>query len=271
MGPLALLLALITYADDPRPAAEPADQSLSIDEYLEKGVPSPDRVWSSQEYQEAREALAKIKEERKTALPRKGSGRSGAVFDRIISEENVRSPDGTVLSAQIRLANCGGILREGGGIFMLYLNPAGGKQEYGTECLALAGSMLRVFDATFRTMDEFMAQLPEDERNTPARQQSQRQMRSGLATSLVGMLTMLDERDQYGEDDLAGFAAQLARLVPPLWPRFEESTRKELTIRIRKKAEAHPDERVRRSMADLQKAIAGPAEPAPPSPGPDRP
>ena len=53
------------------------------------GVPDPNKVWSSEEIRIALDVFSRIKWEKPYTLPRKGSEKSGALFDRMISLGNM--------------------------------------------------------------------------------------------------------------------------------------------------------------------------------------
>src|SRR5687768_13419983 len=75
------------------PAAEPSnairDHSLPADKYIELGLPSYDRTWSGPEMTAAANALRSIAATSPQQLPRLNSGRSGAVFARIMAPDNL--------------------------------------------------------------------------------------------------------------------------------------------------------------------------------------
>ncbi|MCG8310173.1 MAG: hypothetical protein MI975_22435 [Cytophagales bacterium] len=67
----------------------PKDFSLSIDEYMEMGMPGPEKIWDSEDLINANNTLSRIKWEDPRKLPGKGSKKSGKLFDRLISRENL--------------------------------------------------------------------------------------------------------------------------------------------------------------------------------------
>jgi hypothetical protein len=58
------------------------DQSLSVGDYHDLGVPDPEQVWNVEDVMLAIDVFAGMKWERPYALPRKGSKKSGALFKR---------------------------------------------------------------------------------------------------------------------------------------------------------------------------------------------
>ena len=65
------------------------DYSLSLDEYEKLGMPIPNQPWDSEEFLNANDVLSKFKWENPGQLPKKGSEKSGALFDWFITLENL--------------------------------------------------------------------------------------------------------------------------------------------------------------------------------------
>ena len=65
------------------------DYSLSLKEYRDMGIPDPGKVWNSDEIGIAIDVFSGIKWSKPYILPRKGSEKSGLLFDRMISLENM--------------------------------------------------------------------------------------------------------------------------------------------------------------------------------------
>lgn len=65
----------------------PPDESLSIERYRELGIPSLEREWSDADYEAA---LAILRDLPRTQLPRAGSPRSHALFERLL--DTLRAP-----------------------------------------------------------------------------------------------------------------------------------------------------------------------------------
>ena len=64
------------------------DLSLSLEEYINQGMPDYSRNWTPKDYEDAWQALIRIKNKKPFSLPRKNSEKSGMIFERIVSPEN---------------------------------------------------------------------------------------------------------------------------------------------------------------------------------------
>ncbi len=65
------------------------DYSLSLDEYAKMGMPSVDKAWDSEDFLYANDVLSKMKWGNPGGLPKKDSKKSGALFTKLISLENL--------------------------------------------------------------------------------------------------------------------------------------------------------------------------------------
>jgi len=66
-----------------------SDHSLTLEEYQERGMPDYNKVWSMQDYSTAFYVLNTLKYENAKALPVRGSEKSGKLFSRMISIDNL--------------------------------------------------------------------------------------------------------------------------------------------------------------------------------------
>ena len=68
---------------------EVKDYSLTLQEYQEMGVPNPNNAWDSDQIREANSVLGGMKWKKPYQLPRKDSEKSGLLFDRIVTLDNM--------------------------------------------------------------------------------------------------------------------------------------------------------------------------------------
>ncbi len=65
------------------------DKSYGMKELHEMGIPNTNKIWTGKEYRKTYSVLMKIKTNEPYRLPRKGSKKSGEVFDRLTNRENM--------------------------------------------------------------------------------------------------------------------------------------------------------------------------------------
>jgi len=78
------------------------DLSLTVEEYRKLGMPDQSKVWTNDDYINANITLSSLKANYPLSLPRKDSKKSGAVFNRLVSEENLSFIYDTIYPLRIR-------------------------------------------------------------------------------------------------------------------------------------------------------------------------
>lgn len=95
---LIVLLFLVLLSGSSCKSLFRKDRSLTVKEYQAMGMPSVDTVWTEEKLLKAHNTIAYQRSKNFFALPKKESRRSSAVFNRIISRENLFFLDDTTLS-----------------------------------------------------------------------------------------------------------------------------------------------------------------------------
>ncbi len=140
----ALLLLLAGTAQAQTPLMVAADHSLTVAQYIVKGVPSPARVWHDAELRRAVEVLQKLAAEDPLKLPRLESAASHDVFARLIAPvplahdtTTATLPEGatpvalpreptTASELRAAIANLSAYAQPLGGLALLYAKPLAG-------------------------------------------------------------------------------------------------------------------------------------------------
>lgn len=84
-----LLILLISVSLVSCIKVKKTDFSLTPSEYLELGMPHYDSIWSMNDYSNAFFAINKVKYDEPKALPTRDSKKSGVIFSRMISMDNL--------------------------------------------------------------------------------------------------------------------------------------------------------------------------------------
>ena len=186
--------APVAVAPAPPPPL-PGDKSLTPAEYVQLGMPPPDREWAPDDMAKAANVLAKLCQDTPAKLPRYQSPRSGAVFARITSDENRRffandSPP-TDVSAKTGLALA--YFKAIQQIMQLYLARNLIDNAATEESIELSGCVLRM-PPTFQPLVErfFAAQDPKDP-TYPVRKKGFEELPNSYATMLKGAFIMFGD------------------------------------------------------------------------------
>jgi len=78
------------------------DYSIRNDEYTKLGMPDHTKKWNTDDYGEANITLSTLRNEAPLSFPRKFSDKSGKVFNRLVSEENLSFVYDTTINLKIR-------------------------------------------------------------------------------------------------------------------------------------------------------------------------
>ncbi|HEX8913966.1 MAG TPA: hypothetical protein VF796_16575 [Humisphaera sp.] len=209
----------------PAPAAAAAirrveDRSLAADEYVALGVPSYDRGWLADDMSRAASVLAA---QNPATLPRYGSARSGAVFDRIVSADNLRPLRDRSIAINLRLPQAATLQQSLNQLTKTYLAAYAAGGVGGDELVELSGAVLRSSREVFELAEEFMGTLSPTDPKYAARMHGLETVRQGMAQIVSGTLTTLGEAAVYSVEArvrLVGYCREtlpymVAHLSPP--------------------------------------------------------
>jgi hypothetical protein len=238
-----------------RPQVAP-DHSLTPGTYIQKGLPANDRNWDSQDYLQAARVLQTIAGIDPTQLPRYGSLLSGAVFARIVSHDNFKLFDNTVLNQQQRFKAATAILEGLGQITVIYATATTQERIFDTEMIELMRYVLEVSAEVTQLADAFVASLPANDPDREARLRGREQMRQGMARVVIGCLDSLAERVSYQSSDLLRLAGTLETTVPVIFSFLSAGVQQELSLRIQRMIEEEPNSSIKERLQHLAAALA---------------
>jgi hypothetical protein len=232
------------------------DHSLNVEAYLQLGMPSPDRMWTSEDYSQAARVLKSIAEKDVHELPRYNSRTSGKLFERISSRENLATILDKNLSLDTRLPLAIGYVDGLKQTLMIYLEPSARGTILDAEMGELMGLMLRWSREVMDLANEFMASLPKDDSNLAVRQEGFARMKNGLVTTFNGAIISLGETNIYRTSVRIRLCGYLEETLPPVIQEFPASVRTEIPLRVKRMQVSESDEQMKKSLADLHQAIA---------------
>ena len=105
--------------------------------YLGQRIPDIQKPWDSHDYQVLIDALKKIEETQKNALPRRSGEFTGPLYLRMVSEENFRPQLNIYSPLEIRQNEAREVLFKLKELMRLYFDFRAAKQPYGAEALGL--------------------------------------------------------------------------------------------------------------------------------------
>jgi hypothetical protein len=223
------------------------------------GISSPDKVWGAADYTEAVEALSSIS---KSSLPRFGSERSGALFARMVSIENLLPPGGVrqiIDSGQeVTGANIQRLVeysRTVPPLLMLYIDQQPGVQRYGAEVVRVSLFALQTGRASIDLAYAILELQPKGTMDAPKIVAARKQMSDGLNQTLNGLFEMVGQEPHFRSEDLEFLADGLRREVPLVFKYLTSEQKKGMRTKIKKVAAKHRNRQVRESLNALLAAV----------------
>lgn len=256
--PLPLLAAaavvLISASAGAQTSGAP-DESLTIAEYQQMGVPSPEPIWGAEEYSAA---LSVFDGKAKSALPRHGSNRSNALFARMVAPENLlhsrrvseileMGPEAT----QAALTRLIKYTEQVPALLMMYIDGTVEVQPYGAEVVRVCVYTLQTGRALFDLTYGFVDSQPEELQNSDGIRDAKKTMRDGLNQTMGGLLQMIQEENAFAAADMEYLANGLLVEVPGIFDYFSPPQKKTVRTSIENISKKHSNRKVRESMKSL--------------------
>jgi hypothetical protein len=215
-------------AGAPADAAAPRDDSFTTEEYVHLGLPAPDKAWSADDMAKAAEVLGAIAQQGYQHLPRYKSKRSGEMFARLTSPQNLDFFKNRSLPLGSRMPPLLDFGQANTHIFKLYLPGFVNKEIRDTEIVELWGAQLRSTTMMLELLDEFLPTITKDDPKYQVRMRGLDRVKRGLAEVVAGGLQTLTERATYRTRELVkliGFEeVSFPLIVPRLLPADRTAT-----------------------------------------------
>jgi hypothetical protein len=265
LGLVALFLAAApsgaARAAEPESFPIAEDHSLTGEQYVGLGVPASDRLWSADDYQQAAKALQKLLNEDSTKLPRLSSPRSGGLFARLVSPENMTLAESMGSGPGPRLNYLGAQLNPGViEILKIYMTATNQGTSFDAELAEILLFVGIVADKTWDSMDAFEAELSPDDPQYEVRMEGLETARGGLALIVGGFLTTLTEKTVYRQEILVDLAKRLRPLFPRMVARLSTESRLEIPIRLDSLVEAETEPELKAALRALRASLNAPAQ-----------
>ncbi len=232
-GLWVLLATVAASAAHATPGPTPAvDQSQSTSALISLGMPSPDRSWSSRDYERAADLLESLAQKDPRLLPRQGSTTSGAVFARIVTVSNIEPT--TTIRADVgqEIQFVLGMLPPLNRIMLVYVSASNPDATFDRELSELVGMMLQLSVRVLDVADRFLRALPKDDPRLSARLEGLDQMKGGISEIFSGALDTLSEREMYREEVLVSLGTVIEKTLPVAISSFTPATQKEFRLRV---------------------------------------
>lgn len=220
----------LPLADDPM---LPDDFALTPIEYVEAGVPAHDRMWSGTDMLRAANSLAAIAQDGARRLPRYRGARSGEVFARLTTDENLEFYRNRSVPLEQRMGEGLNYMQAVKQLLVLYLSAINQESIGAGEIVEVLGAQLRMSVVMFGLVDEFFPTLNKTAPDYGVRMDGLKGMKSAMALVVSAGLQTLTESQTYQTEDLKRLAGYLQDTLPDILPELSEGSRRETLVRLR--------------------------------------
>jgi hypothetical protein len=238
-------------------AQAPTDESFTPEEYIRLGLPAHDRSWSGDDMVRAQKVLAALAQKGYRHLPRYKSERSGEVFARLTSPQNLDLLRDRSLPLDARMPQAGNYLQASNQLYKLYLSAFLKNDVRDSELVEWLGAMLRATAVMFEMADEFLPTLKKDDPTYPVRMGGLERMKRGLATLVAAGFQTLTERQGYRDSELARLVGYMQETFPLIVPRLPPGARAETMMRLEEMQEAPALKDLRPGLRELHLKVKG--------------
>jgi hypothetical protein len=226
-------------AQDAASPVAAADNSLTTAQYIAAGMPAIDKPWTLDQYDAVTAALQSVAKDDPTHLPRFMSPKSGDVFDRMISQENLKSFYDKSIPVADRLQAFGGLTKFLA-IVTMYSDASKPNAALDIELLKLGGFILRAELAACLASDEFVAAHPEA-KNDPKTADGLNQVKAGSAQSAGGVVDIIVAHTEVRMIASVAFMPEfkevMKALLPELQPDAQDAFRKRIIAELGKETD----------------------------------
>ena len=228
------------------------DLSLTENEYTAKGMPDIGKVWTEQELIKAHVTLGSLRTKNFLTLPVKGSRKSGKVFSRIISRENLSfldDPSKPLRDKAFEIQTLANFLNE---ISEMYHDNLRTEQYYSKELIDIFISEIYV--------REKMLELAEKIKN--ARDPADMAMSSGRPAIVGGYVNLIrilvreqEKTKSYPSGELKRLSGAVLKSVRENLKYLDSESKQKLSAEIRNTSEKIKSGSARKDIAEMLKFL----------------
>lgn len=205
MRPIAVYLLFLLFTTLPAKAAEPStrtdpppDRSLTVKEYVDRGIPSVDKPWTADDQKKAVLVLLTMSVKESDKLPRFESARSGAVFSRLVDTGVRERFLDRKIATEKRFNEAGNEFETRYIILQAYLAAFVKNGVGNAEMVEISASTLRIAGTFLVVLDEYFATIPEDDPRYARKAKSRQKIESGVRDMVMGaVLNVVVKEEPY--------------------------------------------------------------------------
>ncbi|ARU89595.1 hypothetical protein B9K09_17175 [Pseudomonas sp. M30-35] len=223
--------------------------------YLGEKIPDIQRPWSSTHYQSLIAALQKVNQTQADALPRRSGEFTGPIYQRMVSDENLKAQLNIYRPLVSRQNEARESLFQLKELMRLYFDFNAAKQPYAAEALGLMSYSLNQQAVLFSLTTEFWMTLSPGEQSNPVRLNGLVETKDAAALLTKSSLDYLELTQQFGREELVLYSADLSKQLPRLFVHLSSDARQGLLERITYIGQSHSNPAVRTNIESLRPVL----------------
>jgi hypothetical protein len=231
------------------------DESLAPDEYVARGLPPVDRPWSAGDILSALLVLQELANEGDQYLPRYQSERSGAVFARLTSPQNLDWYRDSTAPLQLRLERTGQHVQAVVQFTDLYRRLAKLDASRRPEVVEWMGALFRAFALYLEILDEAILEAFEEGEVDSVRRQALETARRRPAAFYSSVLEILLVSGEHDGEEIRGILRHMQETFPGMAARLPESVVTDTLSRLGQLLEGDQHDYVRVELEELRHRI----------------
>ncbi len=204
--------------NEPADRKAASDESYTSEEYIRLGLPAHDREWSGNDMVKAEKVLTSLAKKGYRHLPRYKSERSGEVFARLTSRQNLDLFRNRSVPLEGRMPQALNYIGANNQILKLYLSAFLKNDTTDSDIVELMAAQLRSMVVMLELVDELIPTIKKDDPSYQVRMQGLEKMKLGLASVVAGGLQTLTERESYRKSELVRLVGYMQESFPLMVP-----------------------------------------------------
>lgn len=247
-------------------AAVDTDPTLSSAEYEARGMPPIQNPWSVAVYQQAVPVLTTLRTENPALLPRFSSKRSGEVFRRMVSRENLQLYTNKDMDWTTRRSSLGDLLVVLPSVMGIYGGAVQEGQPLDREMLEATLHQGHAMVLLWHTFDEVAPTMYKKDEGLSRRMMTLQLLQQNAGIAVLGMIGMSEDQQRIRLENRIWYISELAKLLPDLANRAEQSTQNTIRKQVARLVAAETAPELKKQLESLQSALATLPIPAVPRP-----
>jgi hypothetical protein len=229
--------------------------AASVSDYVNAGLPSPDRVWTGADYQKFNELL----KSGKIGLPMLSSDETKPIFLALVNRKGLSFYSNKDYPIGVRMESCIRAYTALPSVLGQYLERNNsGKADCSRELARLMAFILHMSTSVTNLTQEFLPTIPKDEKYE-VRMAGFERMKSGLRTIWVGVADSLGERNAYADEEVLIMAEAMIENLPAQKEFLGPTAVQELRVKTAGLLEKEKSDKVKDALQRLLKTCDPPA------------